>query len=98
MIQKERNNRPAIRCTVLFDYELYKMIKSKAGTKDFKLYEYVNNTLAADIGWDPLYLSKVEKMDGKKEPRVKGSKHPSTKSKNKTKDTSTNKQLNSGTV
>ena len=69
--------RGATRCTILFDKELYKKTKNRANDNDFKVYEWLNNLMAKDLGLKPLYLSKVEKDRGKKP--TEGLAHPTTK-------------------
>jgi hypothetical protein len=61
------NNRVATRCTILFDNELYDMMKKKAKADGYKLYEYINNLMVKDTGFhggDRLYITKEERKNG----------------------------------
>jgi len=67
----------ATRCTILFDDYLYQQTKNRAGNHQFKVYEWLNNLMAKDLGLKPIYLSKIEKREGKRP--TSGAAHTSTK-------------------
>ena len=72
------NNRPAARCTILVDEDLYNEAKKRAVDKRQKLYQYINWLIAKDTGSEvPTYLRHRPSSNGapktKKQPLQEGS-------------------------
>lgn len=85
----DAKNRPAKRCTILIDIELYDEGKKSALDKKLKLYQYINYLIAKDTKKEfPKYLKHPPSNNN--EPETQSSKPKSPETTGKVKKTSSN--------